>query len=296
MTHFVFSFSGRRVSLRHGRASNACSPRMRLDPPLFLGILSVLSTAACGSEAPIVSLDDVGRAINSVEISQKESEIVVGSVVALEPSTSSPDEAAKLAAERAGKVFSPADCVTAKASGNTVAYELDRCSGPFKSATMSGAFIVVYTTSADELSAFLHAEGLRVGLVTLDIDSEGSYSIDPDGVTRRFEVTTEGSGIGSLGNRIERSGSYTLTWNPVDRCATYDAAFETTVGSRSFRTWVTGFSRCAGACPRAGGEIRYEASARGVGLTIRFDGSTQASWTSTDGASGKIDLFCGAST
>lgn len=272
---------------------------MRLLPLLFLGGSALASMSACGDPVPASSLDDVGEAMDSVEISQKESELFVGSIVTLDPKTLSPDEAAKLAAQRAEKVFSPIGCVHPTVLGNAVSYELVDCWGPFKSATMSGSLDVVYTSDAGGLHASLFADELSIGKarrVTLAIDSDGSYSIDADGVTRRFVVSTHGSGTGSRGNHIERDGSYTLTWNPTTRCATLDGHFETVAGTRSFETTVTGLSRCAGQCPGAGGEIVHEVGEEGRGLTISFDGTSEASWTSTDGASGTIDLFCNASS
>lgn len=265
-------------------------------PSLFLCLSTAWALSGCVEPSSPDPEQEVGRALDAAEISQKESELVVSSIVMLDPGAVSPNDAAKLAATRAEKVFSPASCVQAEAEGNTVTYLLDRCWGPFKSHTLTGSVMAVYSTTNDALHVYLHAEDLKVGkLITLDIDSEGTLSIDPSTDTRIFDVSTEGSGVGSRGNHIERKGKYTLTWTPSTRCVTFDGDFKTTTNARFAHTVVTGFSRCAGQCPQAPGEIFYETSENDYAVTISFDGTTEPSWTSSDGRKGKIDLFCGTS-
>jgi len=266
---------------------------MRVRPHLFFGWFALVATGACGDGEGDVSVE-VERALDSVEISQKESALVIGSIARLDPATADPNLAAENAVKNAGLVFRPADCVEAEPLGNAVRYTLSNCTGPFKTAKISGVFEVVYSVGATGLHAQGAAEGLKIGAISIDIDSEGLFALDDDGVTRRLVVQTHGAGVGSRGHQIERRGSYTVTWNDVEKCATFDGDFETDVGSRSFHTAVSGLSRCVGECPAAGGKIVHEAEASGITIRIDFDGSRKATWTSSGGATGKIDLFCGA--
>lgn len=269
--------------------------RSRFLVSLCLAYAFALS--GCDESAPPDPEQEVGRALDAVELSQKESELIISSIVALDPGAITGDEAANLAALRATKVFSPADCVQAKAEGNAVTYQLNRCWGPFKSHTLTGKVVAVYSTSGGVLYAYLHADDLKVGkLITLDIDSEATLSMSPSDDTKVLTVETEGIGTGSRGNRIERKGNYTLTFRPTTRCMTFQGDFTTLAGARSAHTAITDYARCAGECPTAPGRIVYETSVGDYSVTIQFDGTSQASWTSSDGASGQIDLFCGTSS
>jgi hypothetical protein len=265
---------------------------MRRSLHILFGWFLLFSTSACerGEDESI----DVEQAMDSFELSQQESALVVASIAKLEPGTQDPNLAAVNAAAAAGLVFRPAECVDTEIRDNTVRYVLSGCTGPFKTARIEGTLDVVYTVGADGLHALGTATGLRVGAAVLDIESEGSYSLDGDGVTRRLVVGTRGSGTGPRGHRIDREGSYAVTWNEVEKCVTFDGTFETRVSRRDFRTQVSRVSRCAGECPKAGGEIVHEAALLGIRIRITFDGTSEATWTSSKGAAGKIDLLCGA--
>jgi hypothetical protein len=230
--------------------------------------------------------------MDSVELSLRESALVIGSIARLEPGTEPPDVVAAKAGETAGLVFRPSECVRTEIADNTVRYLLAGCTGPFKTAKIDGTFDVVYTVGADGLHVLGAATGLHVGGATLDFDSEGFYSLGEGGVGRRLVVATRGAGEGPRGHRIEREGSYTVTWGEVDKCLTFDGTFDSRVSTRAFRTKVSGLSRCAGECPKAGGEIVHEASGLGVRIRLSFDGTSEATWTSSNGAEGKIDLLC----
>ena len=254
----------------------------------------LLAAAACGpAEAEDESLD-VEQALDSFDLSQDEASLVVASIARLDPKSADPDLAAAKAAATAGLVFRPADCVTTTRENNTVRYLLSGCIGPFKTAKVEGTLDVVYSVGAKGLHALASARDLRASRTVLDIDSEGLFSLDGDGETRRLVVNASGVGLGPRGHRIERSGAYTVTWNAMEKCATFDGDFETLVDARSFRTAVNGFARCAGECPAAGGAIVHENDTRDVRIQITFDGSAQATWVSSRGQGGTIPLFCGA--
>ena len=300
MTNIVLSLLRAPVSLLVGRFALFRVVAMQTHFPRILGVVAVCFAvcfaAACADAPPPEPDVEVDRALDAVEVSQKESELFLASLLPLDPATTSPDEAAAAAKDRVGKVFTPADHCTAEVNGNVVTYSLDHCWGPFKSLTLTGVVSAVYSSSTNGLHGYLHADDLLIGKkIRLDIDSEAAYSIDPGTETRRFVVKTRGSGTGSRGNHFAREGAYTLTWDPSTRCATFDGDFTMTTSTRSSHTVVLGWSRCANECPGASGRIVFETSALDYSVTIDFDGTSQASWSSSDGASGKIDLFCGVS-
>ncbi|MDC3955994.1 hypothetical protein [Polyangium jinanense] len=254
----------------------------------------LLAAAACGPAESEDESVDVEQALDALDVSQHEAALVVASIARLDPKSAYPDLAAVKAAATAGLVFRPTDCVTATRKDNTVKYLLSGCIGPFKTANLDGTFDVVFSVGASGLHALASARDLHASRAILDIDSEGFYSLDADGETRRLVVEASGEGVGPRGHRIERAGSYTVTWNATEKCVTFDGDWETIVGARAFHTVVSGLARCAGECPAAGGEIVHEKKALDIHIRITFDGSARATWSSSRGQSGTIPLFCGA--
>jgi hypothetical protein len=49
---------------------------------------------------------------------------------------------------------------------------------------------------------------------------------------------------------------------------------------------------CAGGCPEPGGELTFTGGLSGVTLTITFDGSGIAQWSTSNGKSGTLPLLC----
>ncbi|MDI1443397.1 hypothetical protein [Polyangium sp. 6x1] len=256
--------------------------------------LLVFAAPACGPAEGEDESVDVEQALDAFDVSQNEAALVVASIARLDPKSANPDLAALKAAATAGLVFRPTDCVTTSRKDNTVKYLLSGCLGPFKTAKLDGTLDVVYSVGASGLHALASARDLHASRAILDIDSEGFFSLDADGVTRRLEVETSGEGQGPRGHRIERAGAYTVTWNATEKCATFEGDFETRVGTRAFHTAVSGFARCSGECPAAGGEIVHEKTDLGIHIRITFDGSAEASWSSSRGLHGRIPLFCAA--
>ena len=53
---------------------------------------------------------------------------------------------------------------------------------------------------------------------------------------------------------------------------------------------LTDFEACLGSCPQ--GSIEYYGGIRDVTITVTFDGSDQAQWSSSKGPEGTLPLFC----
>jgi hypothetical protein len=51
--------------------------------------------------------------------------------------------------------------------------------------------------------------------------------------------------------------------------------------------------RCKGSCPAAGGSVSHTYARREVTVTLSFDGSADASYSTSTGLSGHIPLACG---
>ncbi|UQA63004.1 hypothetical protein [Polyangium aurulentum] len=255
---------------------------------LPLGCLTLLALSACGGGEDDTL--DAEQAMDAVELSQREAALVVASTHPLDP-TMTAEQAAEAAALSASLVYRPAGCFTTLVQGTAITYTLADCTGPFKMNLINGKVEVVYSVGADGLHAQTTAKALRIGDVSLEIESEGFLSVE--GAWRKLQVSTRGAGVGSRGHRVERDGAYTVTWNKVEECVGFEGAFETRAGERQFETTATGLSRCAGQCPAAGGRIVHEAIHSGLRIQIDFDGTDTVRWTSSSGSQGTVAISCG---
>jgi len=257
----------------------------------FICLLLAVATA-CGASEP--ASIDVEQALDALEVSQNESALFVTLLDGLDP-TLSPDLAAQKAADEATSVYSPASCVKATPEGNIVRFVFTACNGSPWNAPLSGVLAVVYTSTGvagDGMHVGAFTDDLRIGRFDVEIDSEAHYTLAFD--ARNLTVKTSGVGVTALGHRIERKGSYAVTWNPVEKCIAFDGDIDTRIDERDFGSSVDGFVRCKGSCPEPGGEIVYENRTRDASLRITFDGTAFARWSSSAGKSGTIRLQCSA--
>ena len=258
---------------------------MKLAP--VLAVLALLAIPAC---APVGEEALAEEAADSVETGEGEAALLVAATDAVDPAMTA-EEAATAAADAAGRMFRPAGCATAEAQGATVTYTLDDCTGPLGVARIDGTVQTVMSVEADGIHAAISGSGVTARGGTLEIEADALYQVE-NGV-KILSVTTNGSGTGPRGNSVERQGSYTITWDAATQCATLDGSWSAEgSGGRSRSTTVSGLERCADQCPSAGGEIVHTGR-RNVTVTLSFDGGDQASWTTSNGKSGTVDLSCG---
>lgn len=257
---------------------------------LLLGCLALVALPACKRDSTVI--DDAlpaAQAMDAVELSLLEASLVVASTNGLDPDVTG-DQAATAAAQATTKVFGPASCVSVVVKGTAVSYTLANCTGPFHAGRITGKLDVVFSVGADGLHAQASATELHIGGATIDIASEGLYT--KSGTESRLDVDTHGAGTGSRGNRLQRDGAYTFTWDGIGGCAGLDGDIQTRVGLKTWSTTITSLRRCAGGCPEAGGSIVHDARPLGARVTITFDGTGTAAWQSSRGGRGSIDLAC----
>ena len=260
---------------------------MRYD--LMLGLLSTTLLLGCGGAAAGTDVGNASAALDSSDATSTESALYITTTDGTETATSD-DDAATAASASVKSWYQPASCVVAAAVGNVVTYTLTDCSGPWGLLHVSGVATVTYTVQADGVHAAIMASALAVNGATLDFDSQAVYSVS--GGSKQLTVTSDGSGTGARGYGITRKGDYTASWNTSTECATLDGAWSTTIGAAVWSTTVAGYARCRSACPTAG-TITHTGGLSHETLTLKFDGSADASWSSTRGDSGTVILFCG---
>jgi hypothetical protein len=259
-----------------------------------------LSTLACA--LPILTLaapacgrldaDEAaaGEAADSTEVTQSEGALVATGADDMATALTAADLAGGAEARAAAR-FQPAGCATVSVSGTTVTTTLADCTGRFGLLHVTGTVVSVFSDAADGVHVATTATGLAVNHATLNIDA--SAVITEAAGVRTLVVTTHGSGTGPRGHAFTRDGSYTIARNLTTSCIALDGQWQLGVAGLSRTTTVSGLLRCDGMCPDAGGTIVHTGFS-GRTVTLSFDGTDVASWSSSTGRSGTIDLTCGA--
>lgn len=207
---------------------------------------------------------------------------------------SSEDVAQKMT-ERVGARLKDPACVTATRTGNAVDYVMNACTGRYGKVTVTGTVHVVYTANADcSVDAVASGTGIQVNKAIIDLDATAHYTKDANGL-QKIVVSTHSKG-GNQNVQLDHSGDYTVTRDSSD-CRTLDGTWSTdwsaSRGSATTSTVASGLEKCGDACPAAGGKVEH-VGIYGRTLTVTFDGSSVAQWSSSRGKSGTVNLECGA--
>ncbi|MBI2898442.1 MAG: hypothetical protein HYY06_33130 [Deltaproteobacteria bacterium] len=228
------------------------------------------------------------EAADAVDVAQTEAALLIASV---EEATAgmTPEELAQAAAA-AVEDWSPEECVTATTDRDTVTYVFAGCAGPYGLVQVDGTLIVTFTVRPNAVHLEASSTDLTVNGASLTIAADADWSVD--GTANTLEVSTTGSATGPRGTSISRQGDYTVGWDESSACMSLDGDWSTTTGGRSWSTTVSGYSRCDDGCPAAGGSISYTGGLSGVTISVQYDGSSQAAWSSSRGQNGTAPLFC----
>jgi hypothetical protein len=258
---------------------------------LFALAALVFTTAACKQAGDADSLD-AEIAVDSANVNQAESTILASALDGSETATGAgltgptPQGVADWIAQHAGSRYAPAGCATVTESGLTVKLVFADCTGPRGLRQVDGEVdLTVSAGAGGAIDVAASATNFQIGQATLSIDSQGVYTAS--GTTRSLEVTTQGSGTGPLGNTIQHDGQYTATWD--DTCVSIEGSWSTEIGAAQ-RSTTASLMRCADQCPT--GTLTRD-TFRGHTIDVTFDGSPVATWTTSTGRTGTIDLPCG---
>jgi hypothetical protein len=258
---------------------------MRMNLLAYLIPIALLS--GCGGADPLGE-SSVSGALDSSDDTANESALMIATTDGTEAAASS-NEAAQMATAQAKTWWQPAACVSATAQLNVVTYQLSNCTGPYGLVHVTGSVVVTYTKQADGIHAAASASALEVNGATMNLDSQATYTVT--GSARKLVVATDGSGTGPRGTQITRHGSYTLGWDDASECASLDGAWSTGIGSDTWSTSIAGYAQCKGHCPTSG-TLSHTGGFSKVTVTVAFDGSGAARWSTSRGRSGTIALFC----
>jgi hypothetical protein len=257
----------------------------------ILAAAAVLAmVAGCGRGVEADSAEDADE---SVTVSSTESALTAElSDEVSQPMSSTPEQLAMSAVTRVGRRLSPQGCATSTQTGATVVYTLNDCTGPYGLVKVTGTLTAAYSRAAGGgVQVAITGTGVKANDATMDINST-VVATEANGV-KTANVTINGSGTGPRGASLTRKGSYVVTYDSAAECITLTGTWETGTARVGASTAVSNFKRCKGACPAAGGTITHTL-ARNEVVTLTYDGSAVATWTSSaQGRSGTVNLRCG---
>jgi hypothetical protein len=252
-------------------------------------LVSLLVIAGCGGTS-VGETAGAEEAVDSTELVGNEASTFAVAVDGTETATQTASGVAAKAASLVSAAVTPADCETSTVSGSTGTFVFDQCTGPRGWLHASGTVVAAYSVDGGGIHAQITAENLDLNQAVVDITASATYSTS--GGTKKITVATDGSGTGPFGNTVSRQGSYTATWTAT--CVSLDGTWTTTTPAGLTRsTTVSGYDRCQGVCPKAGGTIAHT-GVLGQTITVSYDGSAVAHWSSTSGRSGTVQLTCAA--
>lgn len=188
--------------------------------------------------------------------------------------------------------FFPRGCLTTShdLATSTVTYDFKDCTGPAGLLRVSGEIKATYKAQPSKLALELVGTGLRINRATADWHA--TAVITADGVSRTMSWNAQLSGTTARGRDFSRTTQKALLWKVGERCFAASGVSEGNVKGRSLRTEITGYARCQGSCPEAGGKIRITSVTSGKQLVIDFDGTSRATVTGPKGETATVPLAC----
>jgi hypothetical protein len=255
-------------------------------------VLLSSSLVGCMKKDTSDSPDSAAAAADSQEAVGDEADIVTASVDASGTVSASVD-AASVASTIAANVAAKwtGACATATASGANVTVTYDDCTGPYGLVHVTGELDLTISINAQgALGVHASANDLEVNAATLDFTADGTLS--ESGTMKTLSVTANGSGTGPRGNAIDHNGAYTITWDSSSTCRSIDGSWSTDLTSpvaTAERANTVDLMRCGAACPT--GTMAHKFLG-GSTLSVTFDGTATATWSSSLNLSGTITLDC----
>jgi hypothetical protein len=262
--------------------------------PVVLTILSstLFACALNGGSAQ----DSAASALDSSESVESEGNVMMAAVDGADMTGAvavTADQVATRIAANVASRWQPAGCATVTQPSSTqIAIKVNDCTGPRGLVHVTGELdLSVAVSIAGVITVTGTATALEVNGATLTINSTATYGVS--NTSHTLTVQTKGSGTGPLGNAIDHSGNYTVTWDMTSQCSsvrgTWSTTLTATTGAAESRSNDVTLMRCAGGCPT--GSVVHHGFG-GETLTVTFDGTATASWTLSTGRSGTIALTC----
>ena len=274
--------------------------------PVGLGLGLALASCVSGTVAPVVSCGPDSIATTTYDVATVTNVEASFYWAAADPiatgfytfqlmrdtpqATSQSANAASAAAAAVDNYYS-SGCATATANQNVVTYTLDNCAGPLALISTSGTFTATFIASGNG--------SVQIALAGSDVDADGGIlkvqtsamvTIDASG-QKTLTASSQTTGTGTDGNSIDHTGSYTLVWPTGTGCGTLNAMLSG-LGTGIYAgttTTITNYVVCRQTCPQSG---TATSSFNGGTVTLTYNGSNNASCTSSLGTASFVPLHC----
>jgi hypothetical protein len=261
----------------------------------FICISSSFGFAACARN-PNTNTDTAESAVDSSDSVESEGNVMMaladgadGTATALTGITA--EQAAAHIAANVPLRWQPSGCATATVSGASVTVTLTDCTGPRGLLHVTGEIdLAVSITTAGAVAVHATANDLAVNAATISFDADATYTAN--GTMHSLAVQAHGDGTGPRGTTIDHDGNYTIDWDTATQCRSIAGSWSTefTNGTASAtRGNDVNLMRCSGSCPN--GTLVHHFLG-GQTLTVTFDGTSTASWATSGGRSGTVQLAC----
>lgn len=258
-----------------------------LPLPLLLSLLLPFSLG-CGVVDDAADAQDADESVSATTM-----ESALTTELSDQSSQSASATGAELAAAAVTRVDShltPRGCLTKEVHGATVTYTMNDCSGPYGLVHVTGTLTAVYSRASNgAVHVVISGSGIKINQWTIEVDA--TVDASQTGTVKRTMVACNSSGSGPRHMSVAREGDYTVTYDPVSECITLDGTWTTKAGLRTASTAVSDYARCKGHCPAAGGTITHT-RVGGTAITLTYDGSATAAWSTSKGRSGTVNLTC----
>jgi len=238
-------------------------------------------------EDDIVSAES---ALDTAESVQAEADIMAVNLEGADAMALTSDEVAVRIAANIGLRW-PAACRTIEQNGNAITVTYNDCTGPRGLLHVSGQLVLTTQVKTDgSISVHGSSGDLTVNDAHLQVDVDALYT--RVGNTHTVDVVTTGSAVGPRGADLEHVGDYTVTIDGDTQCRSLVGSWATEAeladGRTASRSTTADVTRCAAGCPTGTVTRTFR---NGVTITITFDGTPTAQWSTSNGRSGTKTLL-----
>jgi hypothetical protein len=201
-----------------------------------------------------------------------------------------------LHAQTAGEVtttyYKPAGClvVTDVPAQKQASYVFNDCTGPYGLVHVTGTVNVGYSSSAaNQLTLSYSSTGLKIN--NASIDWAATANITANGSSRDMVWNGHFTGTTGHGRAIERTNQKEYKWTVGGDCLSVSGSSDGTVTGHELKVDVINYSRCKGACPETGSEIKITDVTSSKVYDLKY-GVGSATYTGPNGGSITFTPWC----
>ena len=188
--------------------------------------------------------------------------------------------------------YLPQGClvVTVDAAKSQAIYAFNDCTGPYGLVHITGNVVVGYSSSGlTQLSLTYAAAGLKINGATVDWSATANITASIS--SRDMVWDGKFSGTTGHGRAIQRTNHKEYKWTVGVPCLSVSGTSDGTVTGHDLHVDVIGYSRCVGACPASGSEIKITDVTANKIYDLKY-ATNEATYTEPTGQSVTFTPWC----